>query len=131
MTYRQILDDYIEAWNAQNISAICQYFTDDVQYTDQAVGKTFDFNSVQVFLDNFIRNYSEGFNVDITYFHENTEAETLAYEWDVSGTSKAGAKMSIQGATMIKMRGEKILNNVDYWNLAHSPKHQNSSKKGK
>jgi len=130
MTYRQILDDYIAAWNAQDIGAICQYFTDDVSYTDHAVGKTFDYNSVQVFLKNFIGNYSEGFQVDITYFHENIATESLSYEWDVSGISKTGDKMFIQGATMIKMRGDKILTNADYWNLAHSPKYQTSSEQG-
>jgi len=108
MKYKKVLEDYISAWNTQDIDEICTYFTPDVSYTDQAVGKTFDIKSVAVFLRNFIGNYAKEFRVDITYYSEDPKAETLAYEWDVQGISETGARMFIKGITMIEMEGLKI-----------------------
>lgn len=123
--YGAFLTEYIDAWNRQDVEALKGFFTDDVLYVDQAIGVHLDKNTVGHFLEQFIGNYSDGFKVTVTYVSEDAEAETFAYEWDAEGVSNTGAKMFIQGVSMIEMSGDKIRRNTDYWDRAHSPKVSN------
>lgn len=123
-SYDKFLSEYIEAWNSQDVERMCSFFTDDVTYIDHAIGVNLDLTSVRGFLTAFIGNYSIGFNVTSTLLCENPEPEMFAYEWTTSGASASGAKMHIRGISMITMRDDKILRNVDYWNRADSPKAQ-------
>lgn len=123
-SYRDFLDEYIAAWNSQDVERMSAYFADDVVYIDHAIGVHLDRETVGGFLTAFIGNYAVGFNVTPTSLCENLRDETFAYEWTVSGASESGAKMSIRGISMISMRGDKIIRNVDYWNRADSPKAQ-------
>jgi len=116
------MDDYIAAWNSQDVERMLSFFTDDMTYVDQAIGVDLDRKGSKVFLERFISNYPIGFKVTPTSFIENLSAEQWSYEWDVEGTSKEGVKMFIKGISMLHMRGDKILRNVDYWDYADSPK---------
>jgi len=121
------LEEYIDAWNRQDVEGLISFFTEDVVYIDQAVGVDLNLNTVGGFLRGFIGNYSVGFTVTVTGVCESVSEEKFSYEWDVEGTSKAGVKMFIRGISMLEMRGNKIKRNVDYWNYAHSPKHAANS----
>lgn len=126
-SYRAFLDEYIEAWNSQDVDRMSAYFSDDVVYIDHAIGVHLNRETVGGFLTAFIGNYSVGFNVTPTSICENPKTETFAYEWTVSGASQTGTSMSIRGISMITMRGDKIIRNVDYWNRADSPKAQSEA----
>lgn len=127
-TYRAFLEEYIDAWNSTDVDRMSAYFADDVTYIDHAIGVDLNRQTVGGFLTAFIGNYPVGFNVTPTSLCENPVAETFAYEWTVSGASESGTKMSIRGISMIRMRGDKIVRNVDYWNRADSPKAQAGAK---
>ena len=121
-TYKAFLDSYIDAWNRQDIDGLLSYFTNDVTYIDHAIGAHLDSSTVADFLRGFIGNYPVGFKVSVTYVCEQPEVEKFSYEWDVEGASTEGVKMFIRGVSMVTMRGDKILRNVDYWDRADSPK---------
>jgi len=127
-TYKTFLKEYVEAWNSQDVERMLSFYTDDVNYVDQAVGVDLDRNGTRGFLKKFIGNYSVGFKVTPTFLCEDPASETWSYEWDVEGTSTEGIKMFIKGISMIQMRGDKILRNVDYWDYADSPKGQVNQK---
>jgi steroid delta-isomerase-like uncharacterized protein len=124
--YKEFLENYIDAWNRQDVDALLDHFTEDVIYIDHAIGVHLDMDSVGEFLTNFIGNYPVGFKVTPTFVCEDEAAEKFAYEWDVEGSSRSGTSMFIQGISMIDMRGDKIARNVDYWNRAESPKVKNA-----
>lgn len=121
-TYKTFLKEYVAAWNSQNVESMLAFYTDDVTYVDQAIGVHLDRAGTRGFLKRFIGNYSVGFKVTPTFLCEDPASETWSYEWDVEGTSKDGVKMLIKGISMIQMRDDKILRNVDYWDYADSPK---------
>ena len=122
INYKSFLKEYIDAWNSQDIERMLSFYTEDVTYVDRAIGVHLDRAGTRGFLKKFIGNYPLGFKVTPTFLCEDPASETLAYEWDVEGTSTEGVKMFIKGISMIQMRGNKILRNVDYWNYANSSK---------
>jgi len=122
MSYKLFMDEYIAAWNSQDVERMLSFFTKDMTYVDQAVGVDLDRKASKTFLKRFIGNYPIDFKVTPTFFCENPQAETWSYEWDVEGVSHEGVKMFIKGISMIHMRGDKILRNVDYWDYGDSPK---------
>lgn len=121
------LEVLIDAWNRQDIPAILDCFTEEMTYVDNAVGVDLDRKGAHGFLTSFIGNYSVGFKVTPTFLTQSADGSNWSYEWDVEGTSSDGVKMFIKGISMIEMEGDLIRRNVDYWNLADSPKYAGAS----
>ena len=128
--YSQFLSNYVAAWNRQDVEAMISFYTEDVVYIDHAVGVKLNRTTVRTFLKSFIGRYSDGFKVTPHHVCQDPSSEKLAYEWQVTGTSKTGVKMSIRGISMMQMRGDKISRNVDYWNRADSPRALVEAKEG-
>lgn len=122
-TVQEVLDRLIDAWNRQDIPAILDCFTPEMRYADNAVGVDLDRVGAHAFLTNFIGSYRHGFRVTPTFVSQSSDGSNWAYEWDVEGTSDDGVSMAIKGISMIEMEGDLIRSNVDYWNLADSPKY--------
>lgn len=120
---QEILDRLVDAWNRQDIPGILGCFADEMRYVDNAVGVDLDRVGAHAFLTNFIGSYRNGFKVTPTSLVEAPDGSNWSYEWDVEGTSDEGVSMFIKGISMIEMEGDLIRSNVDYWNLADSPKY--------
>ena len=119
--YSKILQEYVAAWNQQDVDGMASFYTEDMIYIDRAVGVTLNKKTIGSYLKKFISRAPIGFKVTPYHICEDPESEKIAFEWHVEGESESGFKMSIRGISMLQMRGSLIAKNTDYWNRADSP----------
>ena len=120
-----VVDQYMAGWNAHDAARAASYMTDDVVYYDATVGVP------QVSRDSALKNVIQSFLTavpDAVWTRDSTPIivgpDGVAFEWTFSGTqtgpfadgTKAtGKKFSFKGATLIRLRGDKIAYQGDFY----------------
>lgn len=120
-----VVDQYMAGWNAHDAAQAASYMTDDVVYYDATVGVP------QVSRDSALKNVIQSFLTaapDAVWTRDSTPLiigpDGVAFEWTFTGThtgpfadgTKAtGKKFSFKGATLIRLRGDKISYEGDFY----------------
>jgi steroid delta-isomerase-like uncharacterized protein len=120
-----IVDGYLAGWNMHNAARAASYMTDDVTYYDASVGVP------QVGRNSAQKNVIQAFLTaapDCVWTRDSTAPvvgkDGIAFQWTFSGThtgpfadgTKAtGKKFSFKGVTLIRLRGDKIAYQGDYY----------------
>ena len=120
-----VVDQYMAGWNAHDAARAASLMTDDVIYYDATVGVP------QVSRDSAQKNVIQAFMTaapDCSWLRDSTPpivgAEGIAFTWTFSGTntgpfadgSKAtGRRFTFKGATLIRLKGDKIAYQGDYY----------------
>jgi len=120
-----VVDGYMAGWNAHNAAQAASFMTDDVVYYDASVGVP------QVSRDSAQKNVIQAFMTavpDSKWVRDATppivSADGIAFTWTFSGThtgpfadgtKPTGKTFSFTGATIIRLRGDKIASQGDYY----------------
>jgi steroid delta-isomerase-like uncharacterized protein len=118
-------EQYIEAWNRHSGADVAACTTEDVVFVDLAVGETFHGRAgVAGWVDAATQTLSSDYRFELT---NAVATETdYALEWTMSGTHDrsgpqqpaTGKAFRVLGASVGRLRGGKIAENRDYWNMA-------------
>jgi steroid delta-isomerase-like uncharacterized protein len=120
-----VVDGYMAAWNAHDAVKAASFMTDDVVYYDASVGVP------QVSRDSALKNVIQAFMTaapDAQWVRDTTPPivgkESVAFQWAFSGrhtgpfpdgTKATGKQFTFSGATLIRLRGDKIVYQGDYY----------------
>jgi len=120
-----VVDHYFAAWNAHDAIAVASYLTDDVVYYDATVG------TPQVSRDSALKNVVQAFLTaapDARWTRDSAPPivgrDGIAFQWTFSGTNTgpwgdgtkaSGKAFSFSGATLIRLRGDKIAYQGDFY----------------
>ncbi|MFN8651875.1 MAG: ester cyclase [Gemmatimonadales bacterium] len=120
-----VVDRYMAGWNAHDAAQAASSLTDDVIYYDATVGVP------QVSRDSARKNVIQAFITaapDCRWVRDSTPPivgpDGIAFTWTFSGThtgpfadgTKAtGKAFTFKGATLIRLRGDKIAYQGDYY----------------
>ncbi|HSB55970.1 MAG TPA: ester cyclase [Gemmatimonadales bacterium] len=120
-----VVDAYMAGWNAHDAAKAASQMADDVVYYDATVGVP------QVSRDSAQKNVIQAFLTaapDCSWVRDSTPPivghDGIAFTWTFSGThtgpfadgTKAtGKKFSFKGATVIRLKGDKIAYQGDYY----------------
>jgi uncharacterized protein (TIGR02246 family) len=122
-----VVDGYMAGWNAHDATRAASYFTDDVVYYDASVGIP------QVSRDSARKYVIEAFLTavpDCHWIRDTTPPlvtpDGIAFQWTFTGTNTGpladgtkptGKQFSFKGATLIRLKGDKIAYQGDYYDL--------------
>jgi steroid delta-isomerase-like uncharacterized protein len=119
------IDSYLDAWNRHDSAALVGFMTDEVVYTDQALGAT---HRGKADVKKFIEDFESQMSTDYKFEHVRSLTTDDGYfiEWVVSGTNDRGGdqmpatgkRFNVRGVSVGDLSGGKIKRNVDYWSLA-------------
>lgn len=120
-----VVDQYMAGWNAHDAARAASSMAEDVTYYDATVGVP------QVSRDSAQKNVIQAFMTaapDCSWVRDSTPPivgpNGIAFTWTFSGTqtgpfadgTKAtGKKFSFKGATLIRLKGDKIEYQGDYY----------------
>ena len=120
-----VVDQYMAGWNAHDAARAAASFTDDVTYYDASVGVP------QVSRDSALKNVIQAFLTaapDCSWIRDSAPPivgpNGIAFQWTFSGThtgpfadgtKPTGKKFSFRGATLIRLRGDKIAYQGDFY----------------
>ena len=121
----KVVDDYMAGWNAHDAARAASAFTDDVVYYDASIG------TPQEGKANAEKNVIQAFLTavpDCVWSRDSTPPvvgkDAIAFQWTFSGTNTGpwsdgtkatGKKFTIKGATLIRLRDDKIAWQGDYY----------------
>jgi uncharacterized protein (TIGR02246 family) len=120
-----VVDQYMAGWNAHDAARAASSMTEDVTYYDATVGVP------QIGRDSARKNVIQAFLTaapDCSWVRDSAPpivgSEGIAFTWTFSGThtgpfadgtKPTGRKFSFKGATLIRLRGDKIAYQGDYY----------------
>ena len=122
------VQEYLAAWSSHDAARVTSFVTDDVVYTDAALGERFEgAAAVRRFIDDMTRSFS----TDVTFTPGQlivATADLYAAEWTMAGTNDraaedrglpiTGKRFEIAGVSIGRLRDGKISENHDYWDMA-------------
>jgi steroid delta-isomerase-like uncharacterized protein len=108
------------AWNSHRADAVAALFTADGVYEDVPTAAV---NRGRAEIRAFAQFYFTAVpDLKITLVKSHVKGGHGSIEWIFSGTDKGvfgtGKKFAVRGATVLDLRGGKIVRNSDYWDLA-------------
>jgi steroid delta-isomerase-like uncharacterized protein len=115
---------YIEAWNSHNADRVLSFMAPEALYVDTTLGERLNgHDAIRHFIDSMAETLSTDYRFELTNaFFTDTD---YAAEWDMLGTHDrsdgrlpvTGKQFRIHGVSIGKLRGGKIAENRDYWNM--------------
>ena len=118
---------YLAAWNAHDGAAVTAFMTDDVFYTDLALGVGMEGReTVAAFVEGLAETFSSDYRFEAVSVQGDGDAYAL--EWVMSGTNDradperglpaTGRRFHAPGVSVGTLRDGRIHRNRDYWDLA-------------
>ena len=119
-----LLDNYLAAWNAHDAARAASFFDENIEYYDASVGQS------QHGRANARKNVVEAFLHAVPDALWQRDAapivgkDAVAFQWTFSGTNTGdwsdgtqatGKKFSVRGATLMRLSGNKIVFQGDYY----------------
>ena len=120
----KLIKSYVDSWNSHDVNRIVSYFTEDCVYEDLALGTI---TNGKKELEHFINGVFVAlpdFKIELKSLFFS--GSWVGYEWVFTGTQSApppgithpspptGVKVSIRGASVAEIHGDKIKRNRDY-----------------
>ncbi|NLE94423.1 MAG: SnoaL-like domain-containing protein [Dehalococcoidia bacterium] len=119
-----LVKEYLAAWNAHDSETLVSLFTDDCVYEDVALNRLEQGKeSVRSLLESVFTDLAD-FKMDATSAFGI--GDWGATEWTMTGAfvhssvprlEPTGKRFSVRGATILQLRGGKIVRNSDYIDL--------------
>lgn len=117
-------DDYLRSWDSHDGEHIASFMTEDVTYTDVALGETHTGrNDVAAWINRMVETFSTDYYLEPV--HSLATDRGYALEWVLKGTNDRPAQFpatdkpfAIRGVSVGELEGGKIKRNTDYWSLA-------------
>lgn len=119
----KVLEQWASAWSSHDINQVLDLFTEDCVYEDVTMGVV---NHGQQQLKAFATAFFMAFPDLAVKLNSRFVAGTFgSAEWLMTGTHKGdmpglpatNKRMSIRGATVFELQGDKIQRNADYWDM--------------
>ncbi len=121
-----VVNQYMAAWNAHDAARAAGYFTSDVSYFDASVGvPAVGRDSAQKnVIQSFLTAAPDCIWTRDTTFAPIRSADGIAFRWTFSGTNTGpgwngpkatGKRFSFSGATLIRLKGDKIQFQGDFY----------------
>jgi len=121
----KMFKDYTAAWNSHDVEKIAAFFTEYGVHEDVAVGSVYHGkDELKVGISPLFAACPD-FKLELKSLFGTPD--WVAQEWVMTGTQTGafsglgipptGKSFSIRGASITKLRGDKIARNTDYWNL--------------
>jgi len=118
-------DAYLDALNAHDIPAVLEFMSDDVVYTDMAVGERMEGRATT---GDFLGRMATNVSTDYRFDNEQVliDGESFALVWTMSGTKDrghervpaTGRRFGVPGVSIGRLRDGKVVEQRDYWNMA-------------
>ena len=120
-------DAYLDALNAHDIPAVLEFMSDDVVYTDMAVGERMEGRAAT---GEFLGRMATSVSSDYHFDNERVlvDGEEFALVWTMSGTKDrgdeqagvpaTGRRFQVPGVSIGRLRDGKVVEQRDYWNMA-------------
>ncbi|WBQ04392.1 nuclear transport factor 2 family protein [Kribbella sp. CA-293567] len=114
---KAIVSQWETAWTKNQPAKMAALFTRDSTYTDLAFGAEWH---GQAEIGNWVtKTHAVIKNTKVKVHTSFRSGNQIAIEWTFSGTMPGATKpFAVPATTIIKLRGEKIVTNSDYYNLA-------------
>jgi len=122
---RAFFDNYLDAWNAHDSTAVARYMADDAIYEDVALGRVLRGPSeIASFVEEATRSSSDFRFEEVSLFMAGND---YANEWVMLGTNDrarpgapaTGRSFRVRGASIGRLdTSGRIIENRDYYNLA-------------
>ncbi|MEV8373442.1 nuclear transport factor 2 family protein [Kribbella sp. NPDC056861] len=114
---KSIVGQWESAWTKNQPAKMAALFTRDAVYTDLAFGAEWH---GQAEIGNWVtKTHAVIKNTKVTVHSSFSSGNQIAIEWTFSGVMPGATKpFAVPATTIIKLRGEKIVSNSDYYNLA-------------
>lgn len=119
-----LVDDYTGAWNAHDAARAASFFDENIEYYDASIGASQHGNA------NAQKNVVEAFLHAVPDAVWQRDAapivgnDAIAFQWTFSGTNTGdwsdgtmatGKKFSLRGATLMRLSGNRIVFQGDYY----------------
>ena len=117
---------YLEAWNAHDVEAMLEFFTDDAVYEDVALSRANQGKEqIREFFEELFKAFPD-FRLEDRASALIGENGRYALEWTMSATHHGDLPIlpathkhwAVRGTSLGEVEGEKIKRNSDYWNMA-------------
>ena len=122
---RNLLDRYLDAWNAHDPAGVARHMADGAIYEDVALGRVLHGPSeIAKFVEEATRASSDFRFEEVSLFSAGSD---YANEWIMTGTNDrevqgvpaTGRSFRVRGASVGKLdKSGRIVENRDYYNLA-------------
>lgn len=110
----EVLRAYIEAWNNQNVAAICAFYTEGASYHDVAAGKEYRGKEIAEYLKQLMDfGVMKAEAVSGFAWHNNM----VAYQERTTGHSHAGEYFELSTAEFMEFEGDKIAQVRTYYDF--------------
>ncbi|QXE35626.1 nuclear transport factor 2 family protein [Streptomyces sp. GMY02] len=112
-----IANAWEKAWNSEDPKRLAALFTSDARYSDHALGQTFRGRDGVAQWATVTKQFVNNANVQVnSAFADDGQ---VAISWTFSGHLAGAPKpFSVPAVAILKMRGNKIVTNDDYYNRA-------------
>ena len=113
---------WARAWSTQDTALFLSLFTDDANYCDLALGKSFrGRNGIKTFFEGTFGTFPD-FKMEIG--RSAVTADIVVGEWVMTGTflgesfgqAPTGKSLRIEGCCFMHVVGGRIVEHRDYWN---------------
>jgi steroid delta-isomerase-like uncharacterized protein len=120
-------DSYLNALNAHDVPAVLEYMSDDVIYTDMAVGERMEGRAAT---GEFLGRMATNVSTDYRFDNEQVlvDGASFALVWTMSGTNDrgdeqagvaaTGRRFEVPGVSIGRLLDGKVVEQRDYWNMA-------------
>jgi steroid delta-isomerase-like uncharacterized protein len=120
-------DSYLNALNAHDVPAVLEYMSDDVIYTDMAVGERMEGRAAT---GEFLGRMATNVSTDYRFDNEQVliDGAFFALVWTMSGTNDrgdeqagvpaTGRRFEVPGVSIGRLLDGKVVEQRDYWNMA-------------
>jgi steroid delta-isomerase-like uncharacterized protein len=121
---QELVRNYLAAMNRHDVQAVLAFYADDASYEDAAIGVVRRGRAeMEEFIAFFFRCYH---NVTYTLHSVVSSEDRVAYEWTLdanyaqtshTGIPATGQKISVRGASFMRLRDGVSVWNTDYWDI--------------
>jgi steroid delta-isomerase-like uncharacterized protein len=116
---RALIDDYNEAWNRQDLDALCAFHADDVVFENHTAGERAEgADAVRAHIGGIFERWpSLRFRGRRMYVAE----DFVVSEWTATAVRPDGVTIEWDGVDVFPLRGGKILRK-DIYSTSHNPR---------
>lgn len=121
------INRYFEAWDGHDADGVVSFMTTDAVYEDLALGERYEgTQAIKAAVEGLESTISTDYRIQLRQVIVTDDA--YSFEWTMSGTNDradaqrglpaTGQRFEFPGVSVGVLRGGKIKDNRDYWNLA-------------
>ncbi len=120
----QIIADYNDAWNRQDVDAICSAHAPGMVFENHTAGERAEGSAVRDHIATIFRNWP-----DLRFAGRATHvgADFVVQEWTATATHPSGKVVSWEGIDVFPFAGERILRKDVYSNASRRVSEQLTS----